>query len=79
MLGKSMDIAKCRNTVYHSTQALLVDILRPVGLAGFMSSPILGDRIATDVVWNVWNMEACFPEVTCETNGYRHPKESRYW
>jgi hypothetical protein len=47
--------------VYHSTQALLVDILRPAGLAGFVSSPILGDLIATDVVWNVWNMETGFP------------------
>jgi hypothetical protein len=38
---------------YHSTHALLVDMRRPAGLAGLESSPMLGDRIATDVVWKV--------------------------
>jgi hypothetical protein len=58
MIGQWLRILRRREDIYHSTQALLVEIRRPAGLAGFVSSPILGDLIATDVVWKVWNMEA---------------------
>jgi hypothetical protein len=49
-VGKTKIEAETDNGTYHSTHALLVEIRRPVGLAGFVSSPRPGDRIATEVV-----------------------------